>query len=78
MLGESRPDPGFPMTSAEEIVGNCFSNGTISRQNITATSVRAYAISPFACYSHFHVDEKEKDPPTRFGNLLKTWCLELE
>jgi hypothetical protein len=66
------------MKSAEEIIGNCLSGGSISTQNITATSVRAYAISPFACYCHFCVDGREKDPSTRFGNLLRTWGLELE
>lgn len=66
------------MRSREDIIARCLSNGSISRQNITPTAMRAYVVSPYACYCHFHVDPKEKDATTRFGELLKRWGSELE
>jgi predicted RecB family nuclease len=66
------------MKTVEQVLDACLSGGTISRQNITGTVMRAYAISPYACYCQFHVDSKERDPFTRFGDLLRAWGLELE
>src|SRR5689334_3508471 len=66
------------MRTVDEIVARSLEGGQISRQNVTATAMRAYAVSPYACYCHFHVDPKLKDPPTRFGDLLKNWGLRLE
>jgi uncharacterized protein len=66
------------MKTADQIVDACLSGGVISRQNITGTVMRAYSISPYACYCEFHVDAKERDPFTRFGDLLRGWGLELE
>ncbi len=66
------------MKSCEEIVGRCLTGGEISRQNVTGTVMRAYLVSPYACFCQFHVDPKLKDPATRFGDLLRKWGLDLE
>lgn len=66
------------MKTAAEIVARCFDGEAISPQNITGSAVRAYVISPYACFCHFHVDPNERDPTTRFGNLLRKWGQALE
>jgi predicted RecB family nuclease len=66
------------MRGVQQFVDSCLSKGSISRQNITGTVMRAYAVSPYACYCHFHVDANEQDPNSRFGELLKAWGVELE
>lgn len=66
------------MKTSREIIDQCFPGGKISRKNITGTVIRAYVISPFACFCQFKVDPKEKDAVTRFGKLLATWGNELE
>lgn len=67
------------MKTIQEIVDVCLPLGrNISTQNVTGMVMRAHAVSPYACYCHFHVDPKEKDPNSRFGELLKAWGVELE
>jgi predicted RecB family nuclease len=66
------------MRTLEQLLDACFCGGEISRQNITGTVIRAYAISPYACYCQLHVELKERDPLTRFGDSLRAWGLELE
>ena len=65
------------MTS-DEVLALCLSAGAISRQNITAKDVRAYVVSPFACFCEFHVESGQRDPSTHFVQLLAGWGLELE
>ena len=65
------------MTS-DDVLTRCLGGGNISRQNVTATVVRAYVVSPFACFCEFHVARDQQDPSTRFVDLLVRWGRELE
>jgi predicted RecB family nuclease len=77
-LCSAKGSAGAAMKTAEQIVDACLSGGEISPLNVTGTVMRAYAVAPYACYCQFHVDPKEKDPLTRFGEYLRGWGIELE
>src|ERR1017187_1605209 len=65
------------MTS-DEVLASCLNGRNISRENVTATVVRAYVVSPFACFCEFHVEPTLRDPSTHFVDLLAKWGRELE